>query len=246
MAVSGLIGRYNLARLRVDFLPPPEIYAGVETLAGVSLNNNKPWPSFLIVVELNGEQALFPIIPGRATVRKSLALNLDQRGRRQLPDGVFRSIFPVNFFIRSFPAKTESEATVFPTPRPCPAATSPEEGKRPGDHSTTRRGGEGEIERISDYRGEPMKMIHWKLTARQNELMVKETADSAHDPIIIEPQTLPGNLEEQLRCASWLINRYHRQHRPVGLRLAQRLIPPSIGTRHRLHLLTELALYGQG
>ncbi|PLX76004.1 MAG: hypothetical protein C0615_07340, partial [Desulfuromonas sp.] len=27
MAVSGLIGRYNLARLRVDFLPPPEIYA---------------------------------------------------------------------------------------------------------------------------------------------------------------------------------------------------------------------------
>ncbi|NIQ94316.1 MAG: hypothetical protein GWN87_08975, partial [Desulfuromonadales bacterium] len=29
MAVSGLIGRYNLARLRVEFAAPPEIYAGV-------------------------------------------------------------------------------------------------------------------------------------------------------------------------------------------------------------------------
>ena len=76
--------------------------------------------------------------------------------------------------------------------------------------------------------------------------MVKETSDTAREPVIIEPQALPGNgIEEQLRCASWLVNRYMRHNRPVGLQLPQQRIAPSTGIRHRLHLLTELALYGQ-
>jgi len=247
MAVSGLIGRYNLARLHLDFQPPTEIYAGIETLATIELRNNKPYPSFLVVVELADGQALFPVIPGRSSLRKTLPLTLDKRGRNQLPDGAFRSIFPVNFFIRSFPARTASEATVFPTPRDCHAAAVPEGKKSLGNHATPRRGSDGEIDRIGDYRGgEPLKMIHWKLTARQDQLMIKETSDTAREPVVIEPQSLPGNdIEGQLRCATWLVNRYMRDHRPVGLQLPQQRIAPSTGTRHRLHLLTELALYGQ-
>jgi uncharacterized protein (DUF58 family) len=247
MAVSGLIGRYNLARLRVDIDPPPEIYAGIETLATVELTNRKPYPSFLIVVELAGGQALFPIIPGRSTLRKSLPIKLMDRGRCRLPSGSFRSIFPVNFFIRSFPADIATEATIFPTPRSCRDTASPEGRKSLGDYVTPRRGSEGEVERIGDYRGgEPLKMIHWKLTARQDVLMVKEASDTSREPVVIEPQLLPGSgLEERLRCAAWLVNRYMRQNRPVGLQLPKQRIAPSTGTRHRLHMLTELALYGQ-
>lgn len=247
MAVSGLIGRYNLARLRLDLHPPTEVYAGIETLATVELHNSKPYPSFLVVVELAGGQALFPIIPGRSTLRKSIPLKLDQRGRNQIPDGALRSIFPVNFFIRSFPAYLSAEAVVFPAPRDCHAAAAPEGKKALGDHSTAMRGNEGEIERIGDYRGgEPLKMIHWKLTARQDALMVKEASDTAREPVLIEPKELPGNtIEDQLRCATWLVNRYMRNNRPVGLQLPQQKIAPKTGTRHRLHLLTELALYGQ-
>ncbi|NHZ72792.1 MAG: hypothetical protein GWP17_06885, partial [Aquificales bacterium] len=57
-----------------------------------------------------------------------------------LPDGAFRSIFPVNFFIRSFPARTSAEATVFPAPRSCQAAAAPEGKKSLGDHASSRRG----------------------------------------------------------------------------------------------------------
>ena len=81
--------------------------------------------AFLITVERAGGQALFPIIPGRATVRKSLSLTLDRRGRHRLPEGTYRSIFPVNFFVRSFPAPLSSEATVFPAPRRCREAAAP-------------------------------------------------------------------------------------------------------------------------
>jgi len=247
MAVSGLIGRYNLARLRVEIVPPPEVYAGIETLAAVELTNRKPYPSFLVTVELAGGQALFPIIPGRTTVRKNLSLTLDRRGRHRLPEGSYRSIFPVNFFVRSFPAPVTSEATVFPAPLSCRDACSPLGHENRGEQTTARRGADGEVERIGEYRGgEPMKMIHWKLTARQDALMVKEAADTAREPVIIEIRHLPGrSLEERLRCATWLINRYVRQSRPVGLQLPERRISPSTGTRHRLHLLTELALYGQ-
>jgi len=246
MAVSGLIGRYNLARLKINISPPAEIYAGIETLITVDLRNNKPYPSFLVIVELADGRTLFPVIPGKSSVRKSMTLTLDRRGRTKLPTGAFRSIFPVNFFIRSFPAHINVEATVFPTPHNCYAAVTPEGKKALGEQSSPRRGGEGEIERIGDYRGgEPLKMIHWKLTARQDALMVKESADTAREPVVIEPETLPGqNIEEQLRCATWLINAAMRDSRPVGLKLPRRRISPAIGTRHRLHLLTELALYG--
>jgi uncharacterized protein (DUF58 family) len=88
-------------------------------------------------------------------------------------------------------------------------------------------------------------MIHWKLTARQGELLVKELADSAGEPLILDLRKLPGtNIEQQLGCATWLVGHSLRNNRPVGLQLVDRLIPPSTGRRHRLQLLTELALYG--
>ncbi|NIQ94317.1 MAG: DUF58 domain-containing protein, partial [Desulfuromonadales bacterium] len=167
--------------------------------------------------------------------------------RCRLPTGSLRSIFPVNFFIRSFPARISAEATVFPTPRSCHGASSPEGKKNLGDHPSPLKGADGEIEKIGDYRGgEPLKMIHWKLTARQDELMVKETSETAREPVMIEPRQLPGEgLEDKLRCATWLVNRHMRQNRPVGLQLPQQRIAPATGDRHRLRMLKELAFYGQ-
>mgnify|MGYP001447826499 CR=1 FL=1 len=247
MAVSGLVGRYNLAGLRAELMPPAEIYAGIETLATIKLRNNKPYPSFLVFVEVADGKTLFPIIPGRSTIEKSISLTLAKRGRFRLTESAYRSIFPVNFFIRSFPAHISAETIVFAAPINCQTATA-HEGKRSlGEDSSPRRGGEGEIERIGDYRGgEPLKMIHWKLTARQGKLMIKEASDTATEPVVIEPESLPGkNLEEQLRCATWLVNDAMRNSRPVGLKFPRQKIAPSSGNRHRLHLLTELALYGQ-
>ena len=246
MAVSGLIGRYNLAGLELEVTAPAELFAGVETLAGIKLHNRKRFPAFLVTVEVGDAAVLFPLLGGRQSAHKPLPLMLSKRGRHPVPASTFRSRFPVNFFIRSFSAQESGAVTVFPAPRSCRELLPDLHGKQVGTHAVARRGGDGDIERIAQYSGhEPLKMIHWKLSARQGDLLVKELADTAGEPLVLDIKNLPGdNLEQQLGCATWLIGQCLRNNRPIGLHLPNRLIPPSNGRRHRLHLLTELALYG--
>ena len=246
MAVSGLIGRYNLAHLELEVTVPDEIYAGVETLASIRLHNRKRFPAFLVTVEVGAAAVLFPVLAGRQSARKPLSLIIAQRGRQPVPPSTFRSRFPVNFFIRSFSAQESGEVTVFPAPRSCRELLPDSHGKQTGIHAAARRGGDGDIERIAHYSGrEPMKMIHWKLSARQGDLLVKELADTTSEPLVLDLRELPGeNLEQQLGCATWLVGQCLRNNRPIGLKLSHIMIPPSDGRRHRRHLLTELALYG--
>lgn len=99
---------------------------------------------------------------------------------------------------------------------------------------------------IRDYTGgEPLKLIHWRLSARHGELKVKEMAMPSEDPLIIDVLSLPGGgLEENLSCAAYLVNRAVRLRRPVGLKFGARVVRPDLTRAHRLRLLTELAVYG--
>lgn len=246
MAVSGLVGRYNLAGLELEVRAPDELFAGVETLATVRLHNRKRFPVFLVTVEVGQQSVLFPLVPGHGSVHKPIPLQLSVRGRQPIPPGTFLSRFPVNFFIRSFSAPASGAVTVFPAPRACRELLPDSQGKQSGEQAVARRGGDGDIEGIARYSGhEPLKMVHWKLTARQGELLVKELADTAAEPLVLDLRALPGaDLEQRLSCATWLVGHCLRNNRPIGLQLPQSLIAPSSGRHHRLQLLTELALYG--
>ena len=136
MAVSGLIGRYNLARLELEVTTPDEMFAGVETLASVKLYNRKRFPAFLVTVEVGDGAVLFPILAGRQSAHKPLPLIILNRGRQPVPPSTFRSRFPVNFFIRSFSAQEAGEVTVFPAPRSCRELLPDANGKRTGTYTS--------------------------------------------------------------------------------------------------------------
>ena len=55
------------------------------------------------------------------------------------------------------------------------------------------KGQEGDVSHISDYRGgEPLKLIHWKLSARHDRLKVKELSAASHTPVTIDLDAIPG------------------------------------------------------
>lgn len=246
LAVSGLLGRGNLAGLQVEVDLPEEIYDGRPTLATVRLENRKRWPAFLVRVEVAGSPALFITVGGRQTATGLVSLSFAGRGERLLPPLQLHSAFPVGFFLRRFTLASAQKLTVFPAPRNCSTPTAgpgAPQGKLSGDAP----GYEGEVTRISDYRGEPLKLIHWKLSARQAELKVRQLSAPRGEPVLVEPARLPGpGLEEQLSCACFLINRLQREGRPVGLRLGGRTTAPALSRSHRLRLLTELAHHDPG
>ncbi|WP_432822394.1 DUF58 domain-containing protein [Trichloromonas sp.] len=248
MAVSGLLGKSNLGRPRVQLILPAEIYAGLPAPVRVRLHNDRRRPVFLLQVELLGERATFKVVGGGETAEEELTLHFPNRGRQIIGQARLSSIFPVNFFVRGRTIKLNLPTVVFPAPRPCRPLAPADEHPRPGEALAAGKGQQGEISRIGDYRGgEPLKQIHWKLSARGDQLLVKELAATAALPVLLDLDNLPGHsLEERLSGATFLVNRYLRQNRPVGLRLGRRLIRPATTRSHRLHLLTELGTYGQG
>lgn len=102
------------------------------------------------------------------------------------------------------------------------------------------------METIADYTGvEPLKLVHWRLSARHENLKVKQLTSLADVPLMIDIAQLPGqSLDDRLSCGAWVVNRSIRANRPVGLVTGAKVIGPDTSRLHRLKLLTELALHG--
>lgn len=248
MSVTGLAGMLNLKKLTPELLPPAEVFAGSVTSFQLKIHNAKrSMPSFLIRLECPGGQSvLLPLVPRQGTASGRVGLTFTERGRAGIGRIIVSSPFPVNFFTRSWSFAPDATLVVFPRLLPGMEAGDGTGIERLGNNQRLSRGMDGELERISGYSGsEPLRMIHWKLSARGDELVVKEFGCQALRPVIIDLDTLPGQgLEERISRAAWLVKRWVTE-RPVGLTLGGRTVSPEAGRRHGNRLLTELALYGR-
>jgi len=227
---------------------PDEIYCGLPTLATVRLVNAKQrFPSFLLQVEMLGKTSSLNLLRRGEIESRSFVHTFQERGRVTIPFSEIFSPFPINFFVRRRRWSFARQLLVFPAPRVCAAAESLDKGGKSGNLTSLRKGYEGDVTRIADYTGnEPLKLIHWRLSAKHEEFKVKEMSATAGEPVIIDIEAMPGkNLEEHLSCAVFLINRLIGANRPVGLKLPDRVINPALSREHRLGLLAELAVYAK-
>ena len=249
MSVSGVSGWQNIKGLRVAIAFPDEIYAGQETFVTVRLENKKRYlPSFLLDLTLPGSGVVsFFMLPRNRGETDIIPLAFPRRGDQELAWAQISSPFPINFFVRRTGVPVSGRGIVFPRLLPC-EITDPGGDRRSGGREiSNRKGYEGDLLRISDYTGaEPIKLIHWRLSARSDGLKVKELTGPVQEPVLIDPSLLPGAPEERLSRAAWLVNRLIRDRQvPVGLRLGERIIAPATSRQHRLRLLTELGRFGE-
>ena len=248
MALSGLLGWLNIRSLQVECLVPDEVYCGAPTLVTVRLKNDKRLlPSFLLNLRLLDGSVLFPLVGRGGDLSVSFTHVFPERGEHGVGQCVVSSPFPVNFFVRGVSAVLDATAVVFPSPRPLPAELYDDRQRAGSGSSAHRKGDDGEVQKITDYSGgEPLKMIHWRLSARHDQLKVKEASAVAAVPVIIDPVTLPGDgLEERLRGAVYLVNSLMKHNRPVGLKLSGEVMPAALSRQHRLRLLRALAVHGK-
>jgi uncharacterized protein (DUF58 family) len=246
MASTGVAGKGNIEGYQLELDAPDEVYAGIATQLTLRIANPRRFfPALLLRVELDDVAVLLPFIPAQAAGRVTLPYCPPRRGHNRIERLRISSPFPVAFFVRSHTFALDGDIIAFPAPRPLPHLLSAagREPQRPGP-SSARRGNQGVVAGVYDYTGsEPLKRIHWRLSARHDVLKVKELESDASEPVIIDPEELPGaNREERLSGATWLIDRTLRSGRPVGLRLGQNVLAPGSGRDHKLKLLRTLAL----
>lgn len=247
MAVTGYAGMLNIKGLTPELIPPPEIYAGTPAVFQLRITNAKRlFPSFLIRVDsADCRGAVLPLVPHLAAREARMTFEFSRRGT-VLPASLrLSSSFPVNFFTRFWVFRLQQELVVFPRLVPLAEGGDGDFAERSGGCLRHERGTDGELERISSYSGrEPLKQIHWKLSARGEELLVKGFGRHSAAPLLIDPDGLPGrDLEERVSQAAWLVRRWVME-RPVGLAGRSTHIPAESGRQHELRLLTELAHYG--
>ena len=248
MSISGILGNQNIRKIKLDLTPPKELYDGIETLLTVSLHNQKRFfHSFLIDVQFQGSQANTSILLQKEKQQVVIPATFVGRGWHTEHSFTIQSNFPINFFIRSTTVGIQSPLLIYPRPEPCLQSAAITPSHKGHDSTSTKKGYEGDISMIRDYQGsEPLKMIHWKLSAKHDSLKVKELSATSAVPIDIDPLQLPGqDLEAKLRCAAHLVNEYIRNNQPVGLLLEQTRTHADTGPHHKQTLLSALALYGK-
>ncbi len=247
MAVSGIFGWLNIKGNDLHIELPDEIYDGLDTLVTIRLVNRRAlMPSFLIKVTLFGECSVFTMIARSGCETGSLLCRFRGRGRKVIGEMRIESCFPINFFVRSKKYDLEGNFIVFPAPVACSATAGSEDKGILGETTARRRGVDGDLLRIIDYTGkEPLKLVHWRISAKCEDLKVKEMSSTLNQPLVIDVDDLPGDLERALSCGVFLVNMLIRRNRPVGLKAGRTHINPGVSRAHRLALLSELALYGK-
>lgn len=245
MAISGLLGQQNLQRLALKVLPSDNLYANLPGQVDVELVNQRGWlPAFLISVEIGDGKSLFPIISAGHRERLSLSLRFPLRGYQPLPSVWIRSRFPINFFIRSRRLNVSQQLLVFPQPQFATLPFAGGESRNERRYDVAEPGVDGDLRSIDSYQSsDPIKSIHWKLSARHEEYKVKRLHRLGAPSLLLDLEDFSGPLERQLSQCTFLINQLTRQQHPVGLKLGEQLLPPGTGRLQQLRLLSELALY---
>jgi uncharacterized protein (DUF58 family) len=249
MSISGFFGKANLAKLDLGIGYPDEVYAGSRVPIKVTVENRRKFlPAFLIGLYADRISVLIPFTPGKSASSVYTSVTFPERGLYTIAEPYISSVFPFNFFTRFKTVHSTSDIIVLPRLKVCDLANLYRKERRlRGERMSEAIGYDADVVSIREYvRGDPVKYINWKATAKTGKLKTKELSSLSYQPVIIEfENVLIRDIEERISCIAYTIVQLLRNNVPVGLNINGRTYPPDITAAHRLNMLKELAMYGK-
>lgn len=185
--LNGHIALTMLTRNQVLRQLPPRAMQGEWFSVDLTLSNRRWWiGSWMMVVEDHWEHAtenLYPLIvftrvgPGQERTGR-YQLRLQPRGRHVCGPVRLLTRFPLGLVERSYVMACPGEILVYPRLGRLTSQWHREQQNADElvQHTRPRTGAfEDEFHRLREYRrGDSLRSIHWRTTARRNQLMVRE------------------------------------------------------------------------
>ncbi len=217
--VNGWISFVLLKRLSVERKAPVRIMAGEPASVEVVLKNGKRWLSAWVMIMRDrisgpGEQltaeALVPRVPPRGERRARYRLKLAKRGRYEIGPMSISTRFPLGLAERTLAVESASSILVYPRIGRLTAQwqirTQAATDLVP--HRSPRSGPfDDEFHKLREYRpGDDPRAIHWKTSARRDELMIREFRESRDRALTVlvdawAPARPSGDDRERVECA---------------------------------------------
>ncbi len=178
--VSGILSEITLRRLSVTRKIPTEIFARQPFPVQLKIKNNKKWfPSYSIWLEEDLDSATnipkqyyYHVKAGKSE-NKNVIWMIPKRGLFKTNGIKISTRYPFGFFIKTALFKKAEERVVYP-----PIKNLDDISDRLARIGETTSSIKGEGSDIFGFRrfiyGDSSKMIHWKTSAKVNNLMVKE------------------------------------------------------------------------
>lgn len=246
MGISGFFGKRNIYCLDVYIELPDEVFANTQTFLKVTVKNPRRFlPAFLIRLQVGQSSRLLAFIDCKSTETLYIPVKFKTRGKNKIDTITISSVYPFNFFIRFRQIPCNLQFVVFAEPKECVYLKATDKGSTQGSlQSSDSFGSIGDIQSLRKYEyGDPLKLIHWKATARTSELITKEFSSQSESPVVVDLEQLNmSNFEDKLSCATMIILQCFRHNQAVGLRTKDTFFEPSLSRQDKLKMLRHLAL----
>jgi len=249
-AMSMHLTHGTLRGLTLHLRPPQAVFAGTPALIDITLTSDGR-ARFGIGLRMEDTPTAtlsWTDVPAGAQSQAQVSFLPAQRGRHAIPAISAETRFPLGLFRAWAVWRPASELLAYPRPEQ-PAAALPAAHATPGGPAQRRHADGGEVEGVRSYRrGDPLKRVAWKKSARNLEagggLVSRDTSATVQQELWLDWQHGAGlDPESRLsRLCAWVLaaDRAGVDH---GLRLPGVALPPAQGDAHRRHCLETLALW---
>jgi len=264
LILSGLAARHNLRRLAVRRFYPLEFYAGQTVNGRIEIDNAKRLfastsigledviggPGHAPRPQTHSLRTFALMIPPRRRVSCAVRLTLPGRGLYTLRHVRILSRYPFGFFEKMQRHEIGGKLLVYPRLFPalavlahCPHLTH--------DLEVDRKGAGSSLFGVRDYQpGDPVRLIHWKLSAKGHGYKVKEfeQEESRSYRLMLDlhapappSEGLLADFEKAVSITATLARTLLREEAAVGLWTSTGNIPLAAGPRHLRRIMRALA-----
>jgi uncharacterized protein (DUF58 family) len=236
----------NLVNLQLSSRGGVPVFAGETMRFAVALSNPSRRSRHVIALTLKqgdwGDH--WTDVPADGEATTGLDVKTSRRGRVRAPRFAVSSRFPLGLFYAWTWVELDQSGIAYPKPLgpTLPDALDGDEGFE----TAASQPGNDDFAGVRDYhRGDALSSIHWKVSARSGELVVKQFAQARRDEIVLNFDRLTDP-DPELRVsqlARWVLDAAERGL-SWALILPDQQIAADTGSEHCARCLTALALYG--
>ena len=260
IVMSGILSEQCLRHLVIRRVIPDNVFANSPATVTLTVANRHPrLPSFsLRVLDIVDGKAVdrgihILHLPAGASVSQSYPVLYTRRGQHRIEGVKIQTRFPFGLFIKAANLFLSSDLVVYPALRLLPESLVHDLTVLGHDQAVSKRGPGSGLYNLREYRhGDDSRTIHWKTTARQSRLIVRETeTEDLRQVTLALPTAVPSGrapecFEQAVSLTASLAVHFQRQGFASRLLVGEQEVPHGTGEPHLHRMLHELALCEPG